>query len=58
MLDVSLLFANYDASWISTSDGSEGVWFGIGFDTTKLANSNFVVCFCKFFGGNTCALSC
>ena len=35
---------NYDATWIDTTDGSDGVWVGIGFDNDEMSYTNVVVC--------------
>jgi hypothetical protein len=43
-LAVSLLLTNYDASWIDTTDGTDGVWLGIGFDNDEMSYTNVVVC--------------
>mmetsp|Transcript_9068 Transcript_9068/g.6824 ORF Transcript_9068/g.6824 Transcript_9068/m.6824 type:complete len:98 (+) Transcript_9068:287-580(+) len=49
-LEVFLKLTNLDASWITHSDGSQGIWMGIGFDTKHVLEANTVVCYLPYKG--------
>ena len=49
-LALTLSLQDYDATWITEADGSQGVWLGIGFDTQSMYTSNVVVCYLGYFG--------
>ena len=49
---MTLFLDNYDATWITTDDGSEGIWMGIGFNSAVMTPTNVVVCQ-YLYTGNT-----
>ena len=58
-LNISLSLQNYDAtSWAATTDGTVGVWFGIGFNSAVMTPANVVVCEFMYTGAATGSISC
>lgn len=57
-LSVSLLLTNYDASWITDADGSDGLWLGIGFGNTEMSLTNVVVCSIYFNSSDDTTFTC
>jgi hypothetical protein len=51
---MTLTLTNFDATYATSTDGSDGVWLGIGFDNTVMAPTNVVVCTCLNFGNTYC----
>jgi hypothetical protein len=49
-LYMRLSLLGYNASWINTTDGTMGLWLGIGFDTRTAFPANVVICNISFLG--------
>jgi len=56
-LSMVLSLQHYDATWITETDGSQGVWLGIGFNTDSMFPSNVVVCYLGYFGEDLPAMN-
>lgn len=59
--DLTFNLDGYDASWITTTDGSEGVYLTMAYDITKdfsIYPSSMIVCQLAYYGEVTDSWSC
>jgi len=47
-ITVTLSLSGYDATWITATDGSQGVWLGIGWNSKLMPGTNVVVCYYNY----------
>jgi hypothetical protein len=57
-LSIALSITGYDGSWISTTDGSEGMWMAVGFNSKFMPGTNVVYCYIPYTGTGTDEFSC
>ncbi len=57
-LDITLSLYYYDATWITTTDGSEGVWMAVGFNSNSMSGANVVYCYITYTGSASDDFSC
>lgn len=57
-LDITLTISGYDATAITTTDGSEGMWMAVGFNRLFMPGTNCVVCYIPYTGSGTDKFTC
>ena len=50
ILEVSLILTGYDATWLTSTDGSKGVYLGIGWNSVAMGGTNVVMCTLYYTG--------
>jgi hypothetical protein len=57
-LKVIMNISNVDISSWNTTDGSQGLWAGIGYNTEKISGSDFSLCYYNFTNSTNDRFNC
>ena len=58
IFNVTLSLQNVDISGWNTTDGSQGLWLGLGYSTFTMANADFSMCFYYYNGPENSTFDC